>query len=225
MPILDFHFSPRASRQLSNASFGLLAATGLDRARLGEALKPIRKSVQRTLAVPANAVETNLAAFDRYFAENHHRSPLRHQREHFLKAGIPSSNPILTLLLLAELQHGMLVGIQDATTIVPPLEFDVLAHGDRFEGMRGKVHCNPGEVVLRDSNGIIASLFQGPDKRTEIHDSSRDIVAFVFAVPGEERGQVSDTLKFLQSMLAPAVQSAQFETHSPGPTAYGDLDQ
>jgi hypothetical protein len=215
MALCDFRFSDRA-RAAFDTHFGLFVARSVDLNRMGENLKPIRKEMQKTLATPSEAVDANLGAFDRYFEAHHHRSPLRQQRAHFQKSGIPGSNPIVTLLLLVELKHGVLIGIQDAEAIRSPLEFDVLAHVEAFEGMRGKVHCSPGEPVLRDAEGIIASLFQGPDKRTQVHPGSRDIAAFVFAVPGTGRDATAETLQSLELMTAGAAGSVQAEIHSTG---------
>jgi 4-hydroxy-3-methylbut-2-enyl diphosphate reductase IspH len=39
-------------------------------------------------------------------------------------------------------------------------------------------------MVVRDSQSIVASYFQGPDKRTSVRPASRNLIFYAFAAPG-----------------------------------------
>ena len=77
----------------------------------------------------------------------------------------------------------MLLGIQDADLVVGNLLFDLANKGDDFEGMRRKIQCKVEEIIIRDEETIIASLFQGPDKKTMINKETKNIVFYLFGVP------------------------------------------
>ncbi len=216
MNTLDFHFTDRARESADASHFGLLVAQDLDTTALGAALKPVRKTTQRTLDGTPPDILNNLQAFERFFKAHNHAFPLLSQREHLRKAGIPSSNPLVTLLLLAELSTGVLIGIQDAGAIRGTLQYDVLSSSDSFEGMRGRVTCYPGEIVLRDADGVIASLFQGPDRRTQLHPGSRDIAAFAFGVPGMDCSITMNAMKLIGDLIGGSAKNVEHATYSPG---------
>jgi DNA/RNA-binding domain of Phe-tRNA-synthetase-like protein len=58
--------------------------------------------------------------------------------------------------------------------------------------MRAEVLCRKGEIVVRDSEGIIATLFQGPNRRTRLSKDTKDIVFFVFSIPGMGAADVQE---------------------------------
>jgi DNA/RNA-binding domain of Phe-tRNA-synthetase-like protein len=96
---------------------------------------------------------------------------------------------------------GLLMGAQDAAAIQGELVYDLAVEGETFKGMRGTVQCREGEIVLRDAEGIIASLFQGPDHRTRLAKSTRDVIFFVFAVPGIDLEQIQEGIDTIRELF------------------------
>lgn len=177
------------------APLGIAIISGVDEAALQQALSAVPN--------PAADVQQNspvlsrIQAFDKFFKENGFRSPLEPQFEIVRSKGLPSGNPLVKALLLAEMSTGLLMGAQDAAAIQGGLIYDLANAGESFKGMRGTVQCREDEIVLRDAEGIIASLFQGPDHRTRLAKATRDVIFFVFAVPGidlEQIQQGTDTI-------------------------------
>ncbi len=99
-----------------------------------------------------------VAAFDTYFAGNGLRSPLSGQIEMVRSKGLPSGNVLVQALLLSEVSTGLLMGAQDAGAVKGALVCDGAKPGETFRGMRRQVQCKPDEIILRDDEGIIASL-------------------------------------------------------------------
>jgi len=67
--------------------------------------------------------------------------------------------------------------------------------------MRSEVKCLEGEPVLKDAEGIIAGLFQGPDRRTRLGKDTKEIVFFIFSVPGISLNDVEDGVKAVRSLF------------------------
>lgn len=136
--------------------------------------------------------------FARFGATN----PLERQIETALRDGLKAKNPLVRTLVLTEVETGILMGIQDDETIVGDLRFAPANEGDSFAGMRSVVVCRLGEPVLRDEEGIIASLIQGPDARTAITPHTRRLALLAFAPPefAETAGNALNTLSDLLVM-------------------------
>ena len=67
--------------------------------------------------------------------------------------------------------------------------------------MQAEVLCRKGEIILRDSEGIIATLFQGPDSRTRLNKDTKDIAFFVFSVPGISAAYVQEGVEAVCSLF------------------------
>lgn len=150
-----------------------------------------------------------VAAFDAYFAGQGLRSPLGGQIEMVRSKGLPSGNVLVQALLLSETSTGLLMGAQDASSVRGTLVCDRAKAGESFRGMRREVRCRPDEIVLRDEEGIIASLLQGPDHRTRLTPETKDVVFFIFSVPGITAADIQEGTEAVRSLLAGACSDIQ----------------
>ncbi|HEY6474161.1 MAG TPA: hypothetical protein VIY26_14800, partial [Acidimicrobiales bacterium] len=122
-----------------------------------------------------------LGAFESFFAGRGHAVGLRKQVAGVAKRGFPPVPPPVLALLALEAATGVLMGVQDADAIREHVTLDVLPSPGSFVGMRGDaVECAAGELVVRDTDGVIASVFQGPDKRTAVGPASKNLLFYVF---------------------------------------------
>ena len=172
------------------APLGIAIISGVDEAVLQQVLSTIPNptaDVQQD-----SGVLRRIQAFDRFFTENGFRSPLGQQFEMVRRKGLPAGSALVQALLLAEMSTGLLMGAQDAAAIQGELVYDLASAGETFKGMRGTVQCREGEIILRDAEDIVASLFQGPDHRTRLAKATRDVIFFVFAVPGIDLEQIQE---------------------------------
>ncbi len=194
------------------APLGIAIISGVDECALQQALSAVPNpaaDVQQD-----SRVLSRIQAFDNFFTENGFRSPLGHQFEMVRRKGLPPGSALVQALLLAEMSTGLLMGAQDAAAIQGELLYDLVVDGESFKGMRGTVQCREGEIVLRDAEGIIASLFQGPDHRTRLAKATRDVIFFVFAVPGIDTEQIregTDTILELFKTSASGLSAQTYE--------------
>jgi DNA/RNA-binding domain of Phe-tRNA-synthetase-like protein len=174
------------------APLGIAIISGVDETALQQALAAVSNPAADLQQ--DSPVLSRIQAFDKFFIENGFHSPLGPQFEMVRSKGLPSGNPLVKALLLAEMSTGLLMGAQDAAAIQGELVYDLTNAGESFKGMRGTVQCREGEIILRDAEGIIASLFQGPDHRTRLAKGTKDVIFFVFAVPGVDLEQIQEGL-------------------------------
>jgi len=94
------------------------------------------------------------------------------------------------------------MAIQDLNRFEGEWKLDLSREGEMFQGVSGKtIRCKEGEIILRDEEAIVCSLFQGPDFKTRVEAVSKDIAVYVFTAPGIQEEQVSDGLQLALEIL------------------------
>jgi hypothetical protein len=202
---IDFRYGEASCEVPWTVAFGIVTGLGVDLGALEEALSISLEAGYYDSDRPSATRCMN--AFESFFTQNGFCSPLAAQFMAFRKKGLPAANPLVRALLISEIRTGILMGVQDSAAMKGPLICDVAREGETFPGMRAEVRCQKGEIVLRDSDGIIATLLQGPDRRTRITKSTRDVVFFIFSVPGISIGDINGGIETVQSLLKPACNS------------------
>jgi hypothetical protein len=128
-------------------------------------------------------IRESIKYFDDFFKSEGHSGPLLGQFSSAKKKGLPPVPPLVKALLYSEMTTGVLMGIQDGDKVEGELLLDLAQEGEEFVGMRGKIDCRRDEVVVRDGAGIVASFFQGPDKKTQVEARTTCAVFYVFSTP------------------------------------------
>lgn len=213
---LEFQYSESLRGLPWAVVLGVVTVRGVDPPALEAALASAQRSV--SFNDPGDSVMRRIQAFESFFTQNGFRSPLGDQLKHVQKKGLPGGSPHVKALLLSEMSTGTLMGAQDAAAIKGPLVCDLAEEGETFNGMRAEVLCRKGEIVLRDLEGIIATLFQGPDSRTRLNKDTKDIAFFVFSVPGISAADVQEGVEAVCSLFKAACAEIHAQVHESQPT-------
>lgn len=138
-------------------------------------------STVKSLSAENESRRMNLIEFERFFGINEQEFPLTKQIASVASRGFPPvPDPVLALLAL-EAATGILMGVQNLDAIDSFVTLDCLESAEGFIGMRGeRVTSTRGQIVVRDKQSIIASLFRGPDKRTAVQPQGRNLLFYVF---------------------------------------------
>jgi len=129
-------------------------------------------------------IRKNLEAYARFFDAWGYSCPLLSQVQTIRDKGLPSAPPLIQALLLCEASQGVLMGVQDWDLVKGAIIWDIAGPNEKLDGFKGPIPCKGGEPVLRDSSGLLASYFQGPDRRTAIHAKTQSVVFPAFGAPG-----------------------------------------
>ncbi|HXC81320.1 MAG TPA: hypothetical protein VNV62_05640 [Trebonia sp.] len=138
-------------------------------------------STVKSLSAENESRRMNLIEFERFFGNNEQEFPLSKQITSVASRGFPPvPDPVLALLAL-EAATGILMGVQNLDAIDSFVTLDCLESAESFIGMRGeRITSTKGQIVVRDKQSIIASLFRGPDKRTAVQPHGRNLLFYVF---------------------------------------------
>ena len=194
---------------------GVVTVRGVDPGGLEAALASAQQSV--SFSDPGPTVTQRIQSFGSFFTQNGFHSPLGDQLKQIQEKGLPGGSPLIKALLLSEMSTGLLMGAQEGAAIKGPLVCDLAEEGETFRGMRAEVQCREDEIILRDSEGIIASLFQGPDRRTRLNKDTKDIVFFVFSVPGICAADVQQGVETVRNLFRAACTEIDAQVHESQP--------
>ena len=159
----------------------------------------LRKMRRRANLAP---IEERVHLYDQFFKEWGYSCPLPGHLKRTIGMGFPIVNLYIDTHIMAEMCHGILMAIQDLDRFHGGWRLDLAHEGETFQGVSGRVlHCKEEEIVLRDEKEIVCSLFQGPDFRTRIEASSKEIVVYVFSAPGIQEEPISAGLQMAVEIL------------------------
>jgi hypothetical protein len=165
--------------------FSTVTGKGVSQPVLKRTLKERETRDAAALVAREKIVERRVAISNEFFESAGSEFPLVGQVSRALATGFGEAPPLVSALMRCELLTGVLMGVQDANAIVGTITLDCVDDdGESFQGMRGAMSCSAGEIVVRDSGGIVASMFQGPDRRTQVARRTTDALFYVFDVPG-----------------------------------------
>src|SRR4030042_216130 len=169
-----------------------------------ESFKLHKRDLLRKMRRRANLgqIEERINLYDRFFKEWGYPCPLPGHFKRTIEMGFPIVNLYIDTHIIAEMVHGILMAIQDLERFHGEWKLDLADEGETFQGVSGKkIRCTEEEIILRDGEGMVCSLFQGPDFRTRVEPTSKDIVVYVFTAPGIQGEQVSSGLQLALEIL------------------------
>jgi len=201
----SFEFSDSAKTHVPNLLFGLCAAREVSSEALSTIVEARKSFALEAIRSASSEIRQNMKTFQSFFSDHGFQCPLPSQLRSIEKKGFPRISPFVVTLLLCEMTNGVLMGLQDLDNINGGLIYDIAQDGESFEGFRSNEHliCKNGEIVIRDSQAIIASYFQGPDQRTSVAPRTVSLLFYVFGAPNLARSAFDHTLQMAVNILTP----------------------
>jgi DNA/RNA-binding domain of Phe-tRNA-synthetase-like protein len=202
--IVSLTISDAYRNRFSNLSFGIGTIQECIFFEKNEGFKLHKRELLRKLKrrVTLAQIEEGIHLYDEFFQEWGYPCPLPGHLKRTVEMGFPIVNLYIDAHIVAEMCQGILMAIQDLDHFRGAWTLDLAREGETFQGVSGKaVICKEGEIVLRDEEGIVCSLFQGPDSKTKVDPASKNMVVYVFAAPGIEENPVSDGLQLVLEIL------------------------
>ena len=184
--------------------FGIGTIQGCTYFEKSEAFKIYKRDLLRKMRRRTHLaqIEERIHLYDQFFKDWGYPCPLPGHFKRAVNMGFPIVNLYIDTHIMAEMCHGILMAIQDLDRFDGPWRLDLAHEGETFEGVSGRrLICKEEEIVLRDEKEIVCSLFQGPDSRTKIDESSMNIVVYVFTAPGIQEEHVSNGIQLALEIL------------------------
>jgi DNA/RNA-binding domain of Phe-tRNA-synthetase-like protein len=225
---MQIELTPAFRAARPDGVFGALIAHGCPNRPRATALGPDQRIVEARLrerfAVNAIDADPTAAAYAGYFRRFGGRYPVVHQAK-TITAGraIESSSALVEVMFTAELDSLVLTSGHDLDALNGPLRVDVAGAGETYTKISGREQAiRPGDMVVRDAEGVIASVVFGPDLRTRLREDSHAVLFGAWCPVGIPAKTVEAHLASLAALLRREWPGATVETPRVLPAAIGD---
>jgi DNA/RNA-binding domain of Phe-tRNA-synthetase-like protein len=201
---ISLHITDAYRQRFSDLAFGIGTIQACTYFEKNESFKLSKRELLRKMRRRTNLAQLEewINLYDQFFKEWGYPCPLPSHFKRTIEMGFPIVNLFIDTHIIAEMCHGILMAIQDMDRFQGEWKLDLAQEGETFEGVSGKmIRCKEDEIVLRDKEGIVCSLFQGPDYKTRVEPASRNIVVYIFTAPGIQEEHVSNGLQLALEIL------------------------
>jgi DNA/RNA-binding domain of Phe-tRNA-synthetase-like protein len=146
----------------------------------------------------------------RAFGQTYH---VLRQLESVVVKGRPIQSPggaLVSAMFAAELDTLLLTAGHDLECLVEPLVIDASRDGDHFIGIGGQEQVlKAGDMLMRDAQGIISAVLNGPDQRTRLSASTHQALFVSYAPAGIQTAAVREHLEHIGALVRLAAPGAE----------------
>lgn len=187
--------------------FGALIARHCPNRVRAAALGPAQRAIEARLRerFPGDTLDSDpvALAYAAYFRRYGARYPVVHQaRTIIVGRTIESPSALVEVMFTAEVDSLVLTSGHDLAALAGPLRVDVARAGDVYTKLSGKEQVlKPGDMVVRDAEGIIACVLYGPDFRTRLRPKTHAALFGAWCPAGLSAGIAEAHLTTLAGLL------------------------
>lgn len=125
---------------------------------------------------------------------------------------IPNVASLVECMFMAEVKNMLLTAGHDLDTLQLPLTLDVTKGTESYTLLRGKTQTvKAGDMMISDQTGIISNIIYGPDQRTQITASTRNVVFTVYAPAGIDEQLIAQHLQDMRNYAMVITPEAKVE--------------
>ena len=201
---VSLHITDAYRQGFPDLAFGIGTIQSCTYFERSESFKLYKRDLLRKMRRRANLtqLQERINLYDQFFKEWGYPCPLPSHFKRTIEMGFPIVNLYIDAHIIAEMYHGILMAIQDLNRFEGEWKLDLSHEGEMFQGVsKEMIRCKEGEIVLRDAEGMVCSLFQGPDFKTRVEPASKNMVVYIFTAPGIQEEQVSNGLQLALEIL------------------------
>jgi len=126
--------------------------------------------------------------------------------------------PLVTAMFTAEIDNLLLTAGHDAGVVAGDLRVDASNGGEEYVGMGGRTYAlKPGDMLMRDDEGIISAVMTGPDWRTRLLPTSTRALYVTYAPAGIDEALLrkhQEDIADLVQLAEPDARVTAFEIYS-----------
>ncbi|MHA1978945.1 MAG: phenylalanine--tRNA ligase beta subunit-related protein [Candidatus Hodarchaeales archaeon] len=164
--------------------FGNLIIRDAPNVKRNKILEEQKRSLEREITEKYAEVDKDsvILYYNNYFKLWKKTYPIEYQIKTLKSGGkFPQVSVIVDCMFIAELKNRILTSGHDLDEIKGDLTFDISQGGEQYLKINGqKQELKKNDVVLKDNEGLLASILYGPAKRTTISRKTRNALFFAW---------------------------------------------
>jgi DNA/RNA-binding domain of Phe-tRNA-synthetase-like protein len=193
-----------------NAKAGVLVIKNIENTPSSPELDKLRAEVESNLREQFRGFSreqlNGLPAIEAYngyyknFGKTYH---VRAQLESIINGKpLSSASAVLTAMFMAEVKNMLLTAGHDCYRVDFPVRITVGTGAEKFTDIRGaEKEIVAGDMLMSDGKGVISSILLGPDSRTKLTPSVREVLFAVYAPAEVESAAVLSHLKDIETYV------------------------
>jgi DNA/RNA-binding domain of Phe-tRNA-synthetase-like protein len=215
--MLEITLTPEFRQVHPEGIFGVLIARGCPNRPAVTAMEGELRTIESALRArfPRDAIDAHplARAYGAYFRRFGGRYPVVHQARTILSGrSIESPSALVAAMFAAEIDSLVLTSGHDLDALAGPLRVDASSDGETYTKISGKPQAlRRGDMVVRDDEGVIASVVYGPDYRTRLRLDSGVALFGAWCPVGATAEIVHDHLTALGRLVRVEWPQAQVE--------------
>jgi DNA/RNA-binding domain of Phe-tRNA-synthetase-like protein len=167
-----------------SSRFGSLIIRNNPNRKRNETLEELKRDLEKKIRkYPVEVAKDNMIKYyNTYFKMWKKVYPIEYQIN-TIKSGrkFPRVSVLVDSMFIAELKNKILTSGHDLDAIQGDLTFDVSKGGEKYLQLNGQEKdLKMNDVVLKDNEGILASILYGPTKRTSVTLKTKNTLYFAW---------------------------------------------
>ena len=209
--MLEIGGTPEWHAAHAGAHIGLLEVSGLEGTGASPDLERHKRETEARLRTryagldrPSLAALPVMSAYVKYYKRFEMTYHVLLQVESIAWKGrqLPAVSPLVDANFTAEVETLVLTAGHDAEKLAEPVCIDTARPGEEMTGMNGKTCLlRPGDMVMRDSQGVCCSILHGQDNRSPITVTTRHVLYVAYAPEGVPAQAVEAHLRQVEAYL------------------------
>lgn len=182
-----------------DGSIGLLELSGVDNTVSAATLDGRKREVEGRLREKYRGFSRSdfmaapiFAEYERYYKAFDKSYHVQLQVESIVLKGksLPNVSPLVDANFVAEVETLILTAGHDVERLVGPVSIDISKEGDTITQMNGTTKpIRPGDMVMRDAEGICCTILYGQDGRSPISSDTSHVLYVAYVPAGIPREQ------------------------------------
>ncbi|MFW9994539.1 MAG: phenylalanine--tRNA ligase beta subunit-related protein [Candidatus Odinarchaeota archaeon] len=197
--------------------FGSLIVKDVANKKKHENLEMLKREREKKIRESSGEVNEGpiIQNYSDYFKKWGKTYPIVYQLKSIKDGGkFPQVSVLVDSMFLAELKNRILTSGHDLDEIQGNLTFDVSTGGEKYLMLNGKEQVlKKNDVLLRDEEGILASILYGPSRRTAITRGTENALYFAWCPQGINESFVTTHLKDILANLNEIFETVTSESH------------
>jgi len=176
--------TPELRDEYPQATFGSLTARDAPNTKRHQQLEEAKRRLEEMIreSYPDPREDHRIQSYQTYFKRWDRTYPIMLQVRTIKGWGrFPQVSALVDCMFLAELKNRILTSGHDLDQVRGDLTFDVSQGVESYTKLNGKTQLLPKrDLILRDEEGILASILYGPAKRTSIAPGTSNALYFAW---------------------------------------------
>ncbi|MEM2415948.1 MAG: phenylalanine--tRNA ligase beta subunit-related protein [Nitrososphaerota archaeon] len=158
--------------------FGSMFIMNVPNTKMHEALEKKKHEIEKEIREMNINNDNIIALYNSYFNKWNKVYPVENQIKNIKKGySFPKISILVDSMFIAELKNRILTSGHDLNEIKGSLTFDISKGGEKYIMLNGKEQeLEKDDIILKDEEGILASVLFGPAKRTSITLNTKNVL-------------------------------------------------